>query len=176
MNNLGTYTTPTNQTLTLRLVEPGDVPLLVEMFNRLSPETKRLRFHLYTARIPEEHFWQEARVLAALDPQRQIAIMATAEEDDGQDHAVGVARFVRATPADTDAEIAIVIRDDYQRKGLGKYLLRRLADQARGIGITHFSAWIMAENVRLMKLVEGMELKNMESETRHGERKIRVPL
>jgi hypothetical protein len=34
----------------------------------------------------------------------------------------------------------------------------------------------MAENVRLMKLVEGMELKNMESELRHGERKIRVPL
>ena len=77
---------------------------------------------------------------------------------------------------DTDAEVAIVVRDDFQRKGLGKHLLRLLADRACRIGITHFTAWIMAENIRLMKLIEGMELKNVESHTRHGEKKIRVPL
>jgi acetyltransferase len=176
MNILGSYTTPTGQTLDIRLVEENDAVLLVEMFERLSPETKRLRFHLYTARIAEERIWQEARDLTNLDTQRRVAVVATVIEDDGQEHAVGVARFVRATPTDTDAEIAIVIRDDFQRKGLGKYLLRMLADRARQIGVTHFTAWIMAENIRLMKLVEGMELKNIESETRHGERKIRVPL
>jgi GNAT superfamily N-acetyltransferase len=69
-----------------------------------------------------------------------------------------------------------VVRDDYQRKGLGKYLLKILAGQARKEGVTHFTAWILAENIRLMKLIKGMELKNIQSETRHGEQKIRVPL
>ena len=87
-----------------------------------------------------------------------------------------MAHFARAAPEDTEAEIAIVVRDDFQRKGLGKYLLRILADRARRVGITHFTAWIMAENIRLMKLIKGMELKKLESETRHGEQKIRVPL
>jgi len=176
MDKFDTYTTPTGQTISIRLAEKNDAALFVEMFQRLSPETKRLRFHLYTAKIPEERIWQEARDLVDLDPQCRVAVMATVMEDDGKEHAVGVARLVRATPTDTDAEIAIVVRDDFQRKGLGKYLLRMLADRGRQIGLTHFTAWIMAENIRLMKLVEGMELKNVESKTRHGERKIRVPL
>jgi RimJ/RimL family protein N-acetyltransferase len=176
MSELGTYTTHTGQKINLRLVQKKDAALLVDMFYRLSPETKRLRFHLYTARIPEERIWQEAKALSDLDPQRQVAVVATIIEDDGEEHAVGVARFARNTIEDTEAEVAIVVRDDFQRKGLGKYLLRLLADKARAIGITHFTAWIMAENIRLMKLIEGMELKNVESETRHREQKIRVPL
>ena len=176
MSELGTYTTYSGQKINIRLIEKGDAALLVDMFHRLSPETKRLRFHLYTARIPEERVWQEAKTLSDLDPQRQVAVVATIVEDDGEEHAVGVARFARDTVEDTEAEVAIVVRDDFQRKGLGKYLLRLLADKGREIGITHFTAWIMAENIRLMKLIEGMELKNVESETRHREQKIRVPL
>ena len=176
MKKIGTYTTPSGQKITIRLIEKTDTELLVEMFQRLSPESRRLRFHLYTARIPEERMWQEAKALTDCDPQRQLAIVATTFEDDGQEHAVGVAHFARATHQATDAEIAIVVRDDFQRKGLGKHLLRTLANIARTRGVTHFTAWILAENIRLMKLVKGMELKDIESETRHGEQKIRVPL
>ena len=175
-DNLGTYVTHTGQTVNLRLVKKSDTALLVDMYYRLSPETKRLRFHLYTAKLPEERIWDEAKALSNLDPERQMAIVGTITEDDGQEHAVGVARFARATNTDTEAEVAIVVRDDFQRRGLGKHILLRLADRARELGITHFSAWVLADNVRLMKLIKGMELKNVESETRYGETKIRVPI
>jgi GNAT superfamily N-acetyltransferase len=105
-----------------------------------------------------------------------VAVVATIIEADGQEHAVGVARFVRASVEDEEAEVAIVIRDDFQRKGLGKHLLAILAEKARELGITYFSAWVMSENIRLMKLIKSMELKNVESDMRHGETKIRVPL
>lgn len=173
---LGTYTTSSGQKVTLRLIRKEDAGLLVDMFYRLSLETQRLRFHLYTAKLPKERIWQEAEALSDLDPERQAAIVATIVEDDGNEHAVGVARFARAKVDDDEAEVAVVVRDDFQRKGLGKHLLRILADKARDIGISYFTAWVLAENVRLMKLIKGMELKNVESETRHGERKIRVPL
>ena len=175
-DNLGTYVTHTGHTVNLRLVKKGDAALLVDMYYRLSPETKRLRFHLYTVKIPEERVWEEAEALSDLDPERQMAIVGTVVEDDGKEHAVGVARFARATNKDTEAEVAIVVRDDFQRKGLGKHLLLCLADRARELEITHFSAWVLADNVRLMKLIKGMELRNVESETRHGETKIRVPI
>jgi RimJ/RimL family protein N-acetyltransferase len=173
---IGTYTTSTGQSITLRLITKADAPLLVDFFHQLSPESKRLRFHLYTTRIPEEKVWQEARRLSDLDPQRQMAILATYVEDDAEERVVGVARFARAKSSDTEAEVAVVIRDDFQRRGLGKELLLTLADRARLLGITHFSAWVMAGNYRLMKLIKGLELKELESDVRHGEIKIRAPI
>ena len=174
MNKLDTYTTHSGEKITIRVLEEEDTELLIDMFSRLSPESTRLRFHLYTTRIPEDRMRQEAKALTQHDPCR-MAVVATVQED-GQEHAIGVAHFARANSKDTDAEVAIVVRDDYQRKGLGKYLLKILAGRARQEGVTHFTAWILAENIRLMKLIKGMELKNVQSETRHGEQKIRVPL
>jgi GNAT superfamily N-acetyltransferase len=171
-----TYATHTGQEVKLRFVKKGDAALLVEMFHHLSPETKRLRFHLYTAKIPEERVWQEAEKLSDLNPQLQVAIVGVVTEDDGREQAVGVARFMRATIADTEAEVAVVVRDDFQRKGLGKHLLLTLADKARELGITFFTAWVASDNIRLMKLIKDMELKNVQSEMRHGQTKIRVPL
>ncbi|MEW5957818.1 MAG: GNAT family N-acetyltransferase [Chloroflexota bacterium] len=176
MTYIGDFVTRSGQEVKLRLVKKGDAALLVDMFYRLSPETKRLRFHLYTVKIPEERVWQEAEKLSDLDPQLQVAIVATFVEADGLEHAVGVARFMRPTVEDYEAEVAVVVRDDFQRKGLGKHLLLTLRDRARALGITHFTAWVMGDNIRLMKLIKNMELKNVESETRYGQRKIRVPL
>jgi GNAT superfamily N-acetyltransferase len=176
MSKLGSYAVHTIQKVDVRVLEENDTELLVKMFEQLSSESKRLRFHLYTTRIPAERMWEEAKALTTPDPGRKVAVVATITEEDGLEQAVGVAHFARATPEDTDAEVAIVVRDDFQRKGLGKFLLEMLAGRARKQGVTHFTAWIMAENVRLMKLVKGMELKDVESEARHGEQKIRVPL
>jgi GNAT superfamily N-acetyltransferase len=176
MPNFDHFIARSGEEVKLRFVNKGDAALLVEMFHRLSSESKRLRFHLYTTKLTEEQVWQAARVLSDLDPRRQVAVVATIIEADGQEHAVGVARFVRASVEDEEAEVAIVIRDDFQRKGLGKHLLAILAEKARELGITYFSAWVMSENIRLMKLIKSMELKNVESDMRHGETKIRVPL
>lgn len=175
MEELGCYTTQSGHEVKLRFIKKEDVALLVDMFYRLSPETKRLRFHLYTTKIPQERVWTEAEKLCDLDPQRQVAIVAMIVED-GQERAVGVARFARATVEAAEAEVAVVVRDDFQRKGLGKHLLICLADKARDLGVAYFTAWVLAENIRLMKLIKAMELKNVEAEARHGERKIRVPL
>lgn len=171
----GSYTTSFGQTVQLRLIEKEDAALLVDLFHHLSPETRRLRFHLYTERLPEERVWQEAIHLSNLDPQRHVAVVATIREADGEEHAVGVARFARATLEDQDAEVAIVVRDDFQRKGLGRVLLTQLAVQARELGITHFTGWVLAENIHLMKLIKKLEVK-VETDIRHGERKVRVPI
>jgi GNAT superfamily N-acetyltransferase len=68
-----------------------------------------------------------------------------------------------------------VIRDDFQRKGVGRALLIRLAEKARELGITHFCGWVMAENVHLMKMIKRLEV-TLESEVRYGERKVRVAI
>jgi GNAT superfamily N-acetyltransferase len=172
---LGTYCPKSGEEITLRLIKKEDAPLLVDLFHHLSFETKRLRFHLFTEKLPEDRIWQEALALADLDPQRQVAIMASIIEADGQEHAVGVARFARASVEDTEAEVAVVVRDDFQRKGVARCLLNYLAEKARELGLTHFSGWVMAENIRLMKLIKSLEVP-IETEVRYGYRKVRAPL
>ena len=175
MSGLGHYTTPLGQQICLRFIKPDDAGLLVDLFHHLSSETKRLRFHLYTERLPEERVWQEAITLSNLDPQRHVAVVATLVEANGEEHAVGVARFARTLLEDGEAEVAIVVRDDFQRRGVGRALLNKLADVARELGITHFSGWVLAENVNLMKLIKNLEVK-LETETKYGERKVRVAI
>lgn len=176
LSNLGSYTTPAGQRVWLRFVTEDDITLLMEMFDRLSPETQRLRSHLYASRLSTESLRQEATELCRVHPRCNVTIVATIIEADGKEHAVGLARFVRASANDDEAEIAVVVRDDFQRRGLGKRLLLALAEQARAVGLAYFTAWVMLENMRLMKLIKNMELKNVQEETRHGQKKIRVPL
>lgn len=176
MGKLGTLMTRSGQKIDLRLVQKEDAGLLVDLFHRLSAESKRLRFRLYTSRLPEERVWQEAKALSDLNPQLQCAVVATIIEDDGLEHAVGVARFARASANETEAEVAVVVRDDFQRNGVGKALLKALADRARALGISYFTGWVLSDNVRLMKLIRGLEIENIESETRYGETKIRAPI
>jgi GNAT superfamily N-acetyltransferase len=174
--NLGLFVTRSGEPVKLRFVDKGDAALLVDLFFRLSPESKRLRFHLYTTKIPRERIWAEAEQLSNLDSARQRAIVATITEDDGQEHAVGVARFARKSATATEAEVAVVVRDDFQRRGLGKHLLVTLAEEARKMDITHFTAWVMSDNYRLMKLIRGMEIKDLEADSKYGEIKIRAPI
>ncbi len=171
----GHHITASGEQVLLRLITPEDTGLLVDLFHHLSPETRRLRFHLYTERLPEEKVWREAIILSNLDPQRHVAVVATIIEADGEEHAVGVARFAREATTDREAEVAIVVRDDFQHKGLGRVLLTELANKARELSITHFCGWIMIENIHLTKLIKKLEVK-VESEIVGGQQKIKVAI
>lgn len=175
MKNLGKFITRSGREVKFRYIEEGDAALLVDLFDNLSFESKRLRFHLYTEKIPKERIWKEAVALSTLDPALQVAIVGLVTEDDGQEHAVAVARFARASVDDTEAEAAIVVRDDIQRNGLARKLFEILAEKACEKGITHFVGWVLAENIRLMKLIEKLEVP-VESEIRYGQRKVRIPI
>ncbi len=175
MNLLNTLVTEQNKRFTtrdgrqvhIRHLLDNDTALLVDFFHHLSDETKKLRFHANPNNLPEERIWQEAENLSHLDPDCQVALVAVIEED-GVERAVGVARYCRNAPADTEAEAAIVIRDDYQSVGLGKHLMWELAEAGRSMGIKAFSAWVMAENRRLFRMISQTPFP-LKRETSHGE-------
>lgn len=145
------------QTVTLRRIRPSDAPLLVEMFHHLSDRTRRLRFHAYTGNLPKEHIWREAIAMADLDPERQMAIVAVYRDKNG-DHIVGVARLVRATAEAVEAEAAVVVRDDFQRMGLGTRLLAQLLPLAQSMGIERIFGWVMTENRHMLNILKKTNL------------------
>jgi GNAT superfamily N-acetyltransferase len=162
-----TFELPNGQNVAIRHIRPGDAALLVEMYRKLSDRSRRLRFHAYTGNLPEERVWREAIALSDLDPDRQVALVASYQDDAGE-HVVGVARFARANADGVEAEAAIVVRDDMQKMGLGTHLLTLLVPLAQSMGIERLIGWVAAENRHMLHVIGKADLP-IHRETRSGE-------
>ncbi|MGA2319712.1 MAG: GNAT family N-acetyltransferase [Solirubrobacteraceae bacterium] len=123
----------------VRRVSPSDAPVIAEAFERLSAESRRLRFLSPKQSLNES----ELRYLTDVDGDHHEALVAT---DERSGKGVGIARFVRLEGEPDVAEVAVTVVDAWQARGLGTLLLERLSERAREVGITHFSALISSEN------------------------------
>jgi RimJ/RimL family protein N-acetyltransferase len=113
----------------VRPIDSDDVELERRFITELSPESRRFRF-LATINQPSEGL---LRLLTNIDPSRDAALGAL---DASAERLVGVARF-SSGPGGT-AEVAVTVSDDWQHRGLGSVLARRLIDLARRRGIRQF--------------------------------------
>jgi acetyltransferase len=130
--------------VTLRPIRPEDESALTALYERLSPQTAYQRFFTVMRRLPPD--W--AHILANVDYDRRMAIAAISP--DGE--LIGVARYVYDERAH-EAEIAIVIEDRWQGRGLGKLLLGDLIGYAAGRGIRRLRAYVLADNLRMLNLI-----------------------
>jgi GNAT superfamily N-acetyltransferase len=131
----------------LRLLERSDANLLRLFFLRLSSETVYRRF-LAPIRPPANALLEK---LVDIDHYDREALIALDERG-----IVGVARY---GTVGTVHDIAVVVADDWQGRGVGALLLRRLANIARARGITTFHATMLGDNRRAQSLVLGLSPK-----------------
>lgn len=165
------YTTRDGRVVKMRLLHPEDADLLVDFFHRMSPETRRRRFHTNTEGLSEEFIEENARELANVDNLTQGgAVIALYEEEDGREHIVGSARLARlpGQPNSPEAEAAIVVRDDFQGQGLGTELLRRMVLLAKQMNVKTIIANFEAENEGAIRLFRELGLPT-EIEVSQGE-------
>jgi GNAT superfamily N-acetyltransferase len=114
--------------VTIRPISRDDVDLERHFIEGLSPRARRFRF-LCSMNTPSDALLKK---LTQIDTAHDAALIALAE-DGNQQVEVGVARF-SATP-DGRAEVAVAVSDDWQHKGLGTVLMKRLIQLARSRGI-----------------------------------------
>ncbi len=160
-------TLPDGAAVELRAARPGDSARLERMFYRLSPDT--IYFWTFVPAHKQPHWAARFGALAQIDYYQQYAVVAMVNGE-----VVGLARFDReATPG--QAEVAIVIEDAWQRRGLGRQLMYRLIEAARRLQITTFTARILGENRRTLRLV-AMLFAEIQTEYASGECLVRCRL
>ena len=118
-------------------MRPEDRQLLVEGFDRLSPESRYRRFFAAIPRLTSS----QLDYLTQIDHSDHEALIAI---DPATEQAVGVARYVRTGPG--VAEPAVVVADDWQGRGVGSELLNQLVVRALDEGIERFEAPVLAAN------------------------------
>lgn len=127
----------------LRALEPGDGDALRAFHQELSAETVYYRF--FCARGPLSD--AEVEYFTHVDQRSRVALAAFAD-----DRLVAVARYDRI-PGTTDAEVACVVTDSWQGRGLGTTLLARLVEVARRSGVHRFVAETLLSNTRMLRLL-----------------------
>jgi RimJ/RimL family protein N-acetyltransferase len=133
--------------LRMRPIRPEDQDRLIAFYDRLSRHTAYQRFFTVMKRLPPD--W--ARLLANVDYQSRLALIAEHGPVEAAE-LVGVARYEPTDRPDT-AEVAFVIQDGWQNRGLGTTMLDVLLAAAEARGIRQFRAWVLASNIRMIDLL-----------------------
>jgi len=134
----------------LRPIRPDDAPRLQAGFLRLSPESIYLRFFEALKELPDN----QAEGFATVDYKDRMALVASIQEN-GEERLVGVARYSKVSPSEPGlAESAVIVDDEYQRRGVGMLLLSRLVVYARAHGVTTFLATIHSTNARMLRFIQ----------------------
>ena len=135
--------------VTLRVVRPSDSALLVDGFERLSPESRYRRF-LGAKNVLSS---AEVRYFSDCDGINHFAIGAVVVRPDGSEEGAGVARFVRLPHRPVAAEAAVTVVDARQHNGLGYLLARRLVSAAAERGIRELHFHVLRTNRPMVSLV-----------------------
>ena len=135
--------------LHFRHIHPTDEPRMVELFYTLSKATLYYRFMSRSPRIPR----RKIQDFTYIDHRSEVAIVGFIPAPHG-DEIIAIGRYYLDKTTNR-AEVAFVVRDDWQRHGIGKFLYRFLTRIARGNGISGFTAEVLPENKAMQAVFHG---------------------
>jgi acyl-CoA hydrolase/GNAT superfamily N-acetyltransferase len=143
-------TTKTGLEILLRPVKMSDEPLLKDFFYSLSDNSMYRRFISVRKDMPHERL-QEFTII---DYSKEMVILAVLGQR-GKEEIVGLSQY-GIDETTHSAEVAIVVRDHYQNRGIGTELLSYLTYLARKQGLFGFTAEVLAENSPMLRLFKKM--------------------
>jgi acyl-CoA synthetase (NDP forming)/GNAT superfamily N-acetyltransferase len=140
---------PDGTEVLLRPMRPEDESMGREMLTALSEETLRTRF-FGVPRIDHDLLVRFCNV----DYDREIAIQAQIEQA-GKQMIIGGFRLV-AEPDPEMAQFAMLVRDDYQKMGIGRQLMKVMIDIAGEKGLREIFGVVLSDNKKMLALCRSM--------------------
>jgi acyl-CoA synthetase (NDP forming)/GNAT superfamily N-acetyltransferase len=133
-------------TVHLRPITPADADRLLAFHSRLSERTRYFRYFGAYPRIPP----RDLERFITVDHHNRVAFVAMLGDD-----IIAVGRYERLREGDqfsNQAEVAFVVEDAHQGRGIGSILLEHLAAAAEESGLTRFVAEVLGENGQMVRV------------------------
>ncbi len=127
----------------VRPIRPGDAGALHAFFGRWSQDTVYQRFFRAKADLTPE----ELEHFTNVDYDDRMAFVAVVD-----DEIIAVGRYDRTDDRPEEAEVAFVVEDAHQGRGIGSQLLQLLTEYARPRGVTAFRAYVLADNHGMLRM------------------------
>jgi acetyltransferase len=163
----------------IRPIRPEDAEMEQAFVRRLSPESRYFRFMdtlreltpAMLARFTQIDYDREMAFIAA--------VAAGASGDGGSragaEREIGVCRYVTNPDGET-CEFALVVLDDWQRRGLGRRLMNVLIDVARARGLKQMVGHVLAQNTPMLALLAGLGFDVLPSHEDAGTKRVQLRL
>jgi acetyltransferase len=147
----------------MRPIRPDDSLLLLDLFNSLSTRTKYYRFFSPLKVLPQDMLIRFTQI----DYRKDMALVAL-NKAGPEGKMLAVARFI-SKPCQSDTEFAVVVRDVWQGRGVGRVLLENLIVFARDRKIESMNGYVMGENIHMLSLVRklGFQLSKLPGEDQY---------
>lgn len=168
----------TTHPIRLRRATSADRAALEAGFEQLSSDSKVARFFTAMPTLSPRMLDD----LLDVDGDHHVAIVAlaasNANEQQAQvlDRGVGVARYIRSTTDPATAELAIAVIDEHHGRGVGRLLLAALVDLASQNGIGTLTAAVLADNSRMLHLLESIGANRAAEQPDRTVVKLEVPV
>lgn len=140
--------TPAGFKTLVRPIKPEDAPLMVGLFQNMSPKSIYYRFFSPLKSLPVSMLAK----FTQLDYDRELALVALEKE---QESIIGVVRLV-CDPDRKKANFAVAVGDPWQGKGVGKRLMEKCLSAARDYGIETLEGEVLAENHGMLALCRNL--------------------
>jgi acetyltransferase len=137
----------------LRPIRPEDEPLLVKFLGALSERSVFLRYFQWS-KLSQRVAHERLRRICFIDYDREMAIVADYTSPATGEHEILAIGRLSKLHGRRSAEMALLVRDQYQHRGLGIELLRRLIQIARDEHLDSMQAYLLQENIEMRGLVE----------------------
>ena len=154
---------PNRTPILVRPIRPDDKLLLEQGLQNLSETSVQRRFL-----APKPKFTQaELRYLTEVDGHSHVALVAESPTQATRT-ILGVARYVKLPDDPEAAEVAVVVADHWQGRGVGSLLIEELGRRARARGFKRFTATMAADNVAAHRLMAKLTRKRETHLPSHG--------
>ena len=133
--------------LFVRPIRPEDAPLLVQLFDSLSPQSVYFRFFSPLKILPHHMLARFTQI----DYDREIALVALWEVEPNE-KMLGVARVITDVYNQKHAEFSVIVADSWHGKGIGAELLKRCLSISKERGIETVTGIVLPENTQMLAL------------------------
>ncbi|MDM8527249.1 GNAT family N-acetyltransferase [Anaerolineales bacterium HSG24] len=156
------FTTNDGQAVRFRPIHPTDEDMMRELFYTFSQETVYRRFFAHIKDMP--HY--KLKNFVNIDYVNSMALVGVVREDE-HEMIVAVGRYTldNSTKA---AEVAFIVKDDWQDQGLGTYMFEQLLEIARKRGIVKFTAEVLFDNTAMLHIFHKCAPSPIKSHLEYG--------
>jgi RimJ/RimL family protein N-acetyltransferase len=139
--------------INIRPMHPTDENRVRGLFQSLSEQTKYYRFMSHITKVPQK----QIQNFVYIDYRSEMALVGTIPEAHG-DEIIAIGRYF-IDPRTNRAEVAFVVQDKWQNRGIGTFMFKLLINIARQNGIEGFNAEVLIENKPMLAVLHKGDCK-----------------
>ncbi len=156
--HISTFVMEDHTEVTIRPIRPEDEPLLVKLHENLSDRSVYFRyFHEmdFAHRVAHERLTR----ICFIDYDREMALVVDYKDPQTGEHQVIGFGSLSKLQGNNEGECSVIVRDSFQRRGLGTEILRQILDIGHVEKLSRITAYMLTENIEMQKLCKKFDFQ-----------------